>query len=109
MTYNQTMKEISRLYELKKKAYTEVEQIEEVCMTVGHGQFVPTGTFKKVVHRIPNEEEQRKIQEQIDELEKSIKAEKEERAKKAKRKRYEKELAELKDRVEYLEKWLAEN
>lgn len=109
MTYNQTVKEIKRLYELKNQAYDEVTFIQQKNVCEGHGMFRPTEVLHKVTERVPRTAEQDAIQKQIDALEATIYDEKERRFIKAKRKRYEKELAELKDRMAYLEKWLAEN
>ena len=109
MTYNQTVKEIKRLYELKEQAYDEVTFIQQKNICEGHGMFRPAGPLYKVTERVPRTAEQDAIQKQIDALEATIYDEKERRYIKAKRKRYEKELVELKNRMAHIEKWLAEN
>ena len=116
-TYNQIHKEIDRLaYERDHKAVITKRELVEKVETVGFHEFRGTGEYVYKDVAYPDEKRIKEINERIaflktltkDEDERRAKIEAE-KAKERKRKRYIKELAELKDRQAYIERWLEEN
>lgn len=110
-TYNRINKEIDRLWKEEKKARYGITKIElvEKTETVGFHEFKGTGIYEYKEVRYPDEKRIEELKKQREALLEITKEERERRAKEAKRKRYIKELAELKDRQAYIEKWLEEN
>ena len=112
MTYNQTKKEINRLYTLLKNRpyHYEVQTVADVICE-GHGAFFPTGTYTQkdvlVYDNFPDGYEAT-IRKQIAELQATINDEEQRRYNKAKYKRYLKEVEELRKELTYKEKFIKE-
>lgn len=106
MTYNETKREINRLWKEYKNAYTFEQRYERANVCYGHGDFRPTDRMEWKTYKVDDVEKQAELKKQIDALYKTIEAEDEKRKIIAKVKRYEKQVEELKKELEYKENFI---